>query len=123
MPTSDPEFELIENLKKIISEELGLSISNRRLGELLLSPNRFNRILHENVILRKISIDKIELNLKHLLTEERLKDSLEVLDLYRKKRNMKSFQEENSLEYQLAIKIQKIFYESNGELLLSLIHI
>ena len=106
MSTSDPEYKLIENLKKIISDQLGSPISNRKLGELLLSPNRFNRILRENTILRNISIDKIELNLKHLLNRERLKDAFEILEIYRSERNMKLFQEESSLEFQLAKKIQ-----------------
>jgi len=114
---SDPEYELVKNLKKIISEELGLPISNRKLGELLLSPNRFNRILREKAILREISIDKIELKLKQILSRKGLKDALEVLEIYRKKRNMKLSQVANSFEYQLAKKIQEIFLEFTGELL------
>ncbi|MHA1980722.1 MAG: hypothetical protein ACTSXN_06465 [Promethearchaeota archaeon] len=105
MSISDPEYELVKNLKKIISEELGLPISNRKLGELLLSPNRFNRILREKAILREISIDKIELKLKQILSRKGLKDALEVLEIYRKKRNMKLSQVANSFEYQLAKKI------------------
>ncbi|MHA1749125.1 MAG: hypothetical protein ACTSYF_10855 [Promethearchaeota archaeon] len=104
-------------MKKIISEELGLPISNRKLGELLLSPNRFNRILREKAILREISIDKIELKLKQILSRKGLKDALEVLEIYRKKRNMKLSQVANSFEYQLAKKIQEIFLEFTGELL------
>ncbi|MHA1107025.1 MAG: hypothetical protein ACTSPN_15125 [Promethearchaeota archaeon] len=117
MSISDPEYELVKNLKKIISEELGLPISNRKLGELLLSPNRFNRILREKAILREISIDKIELKLKQILSRKGLKDALEVLEIYRKKRNMKLSQVANSFEYQLAKKIQEIFLEFTGELL------
>ena len=87
MPNSSPESDLIDGLKVIISKQLGIALSNKKLGTLLLSANRFNNIIRDNAVLRKNSLDKIELKLRQLLNESNLKQALMVLEAYRERRS------------------------------------
>jgi len=59
-----PEIRLIEILLEVFSKELGENTSNKKLGRLLLTSNRFNRTIREKSKFRSISIDKIEENMR-----------------------------------------------------------
>ena len=118
MPNSSPESDLIDGLKVIISKQLGIALSNKKLGTLLLSANRFNNIIRDNAVLRKNSLDKIELKLRQLLNESNLKQALMVLEAYRERRSkIYSQKVAQSYEYKFAREIQKIFFEKNHKLL------
>ena len=80
----NPERKLIEILIEVLSRELGENISNKKLGILLLSANRFNRTIREKSKFRSISIDKIEERVKQILKDrENLRIALNGLRSYR----------------------------------------
>ena len=64
------ELDLIESLREAVSKELKLQVSNKKLGTLLISANRFNRIIREQSVLKRNSLDKIERNVKLLIKNE-----------------------------------------------------
>ena len=114
-----PEIILIEILKGVLSKELGENISNKKLGRLLLSSNRFNRTIREKSKFRSISIDKIEGNMK-LLVKNRtnLNIALNGLKSYRITRGYINIEDaEDWPEFILIKSLQTIFHEATKELL------
>ena len=114
-----PEIRLIEILKGVLSKEFGENISNKKLGSLLLSANRFNRTIREKSKFRSISIDKIEENIK-LLVKNRanLNIALNGLKSYRITRGYTNIEDAKDWpEFILIKRLQTIFHKAKKELL------
>lgn len=115
----NPERKLIEILIEVLSRELGENISNKKLGILLLSANRFNRTIREKSKFRSISIDKIEERVKQILKDrENLRIALNGLRSYRKTRGYINVEDAKDWpELFLIKKLQTIFLKAKKELI------
>ncbi len=114
-----PEIRLIEILKRVLSKELRENISNKKLGKLLLSADRFNRTIREKSKFRSISIDKIEEGIK-LLVKNRtnLNIALNGLKSYRIMRGYINAEDAKDWpEFILIKRLQSIFHEAKKVLL------
>lgn len=114
-----PEIKLIELLRRVLFRELGENVSNKKLGSLLLSPNRFNRTIREKSKFRSNSIDKIEENIKTIVKDkENLRIATNGLKSYRITRGYIIAEDAKDWpEFILIKKFQAIFLRAKQKLI------